>query len=61
MGSKWGNWPLDFPEELTFGYRKALSLRYGENPHQKAAFYEPVTPGVAKFLSGGRGKGVVLQ
>jgi phosphoribosylaminoimidazolecarboxamide formyltransferase/IMP cyclohydrolase len=28
-----------FPQELTFGYIKAQECRYGENPHQKAAFY----------------------
>ncbi len=43
LGGIWKGWPLDFPEELALGYKKALSLRYGENPHQKAAFYTPVT------------------
>jgi phosphoribosylaminoimidazolecarboxamide formyltransferase/IMP cyclohydrolase len=28
-----------FPEEMTIALRKARSLRYGENPHQKAALY----------------------
>jgi phosphoribosylaminoimidazolecarboxamide formyltransferase/IMP cyclohydrolase len=28
-----------FPEEMTVALRKARSLRYGENPHQQAAFY----------------------
>lgn len=28
-----------YPETLTLGYRRALSLRYGENPHQSAALY----------------------
>ncbi len=31
-----------FPDELTLGYRKLYDLRYGENPHQKAAFYSEV-------------------
>lgn len=32
-----------FPEMLTLPYRKVQTLRYGENPHQEAAFYkEPV-------------------
>ncbi|HNB99901.1 MAG TPA: bifunctional phosphoribosylaminoimidazolecarboxamide formyltransferase/IMP cyclohydrolase, partial [Leptospiraceae bacterium] len=31
-----------FPEKLTLGFKKKQNLRYGENPHQKAAFYEPV-------------------
>jgi phosphoribosylaminoimidazolecarboxamide formyltransferase/IMP cyclohydrolase len=29
----------DFPPTLTFQYQKAYGMRYGENPHQKAAFY----------------------
>ena len=29
----------DFPENLTLRYEKALPLRYGENPHQRAAYY----------------------
>lgn len=28
-----------FPEEMTIALKKARDLRYGENPHQKAAFY----------------------
>jgi phosphoribosylaminoimidazolecarboxamide formyltransferase / IMP cyclohydrolase len=28
-----------FPEEMTVALRKARNLRYGENPHQQAAFY----------------------
>ena len=32
-----------FPEQLTLTYQKQQSLRYGENPHQQAAFYrEPL-------------------
>ncbi|MBI2866080.1 MAG: bifunctional phosphoribosylaminoimidazolecarboxamide formyltransferase/IMP cyclohydrolase [Chloroflexi bacterium] len=34
-----------FPEELSFALRKAQALRYGENPHQQAAFYREVVPG----------------
>ncbi len=29
----------EFPERMTFSYTKACDLRYGENPHQKGAFY----------------------
>ncbi|HEX6594104.1 MAG TPA: bifunctional phosphoribosylaminoimidazolecarboxamide formyltransferase/IMP cyclohydrolase [Bacillota bacterium] len=29
-----------FPENYTVTYEKVQSLRYGENPHQKAAFYK---------------------
>ncbi len=36
---------IDFPEHITFAYDKAQEMRYGENPHQGAAFYrEPITP-----------------
>ncbi|MBI3990793.1 MAG: bifunctional phosphoribosylaminoimidazolecarboxamide formyltransferase/IMP cyclohydrolase, partial [Candidatus Omnitrophica bacterium] len=28
-----------FPDKLALAYEKAQDLRYGENPHQKAAFY----------------------
>lgn len=30
----------EFPETLTFTYEKKQALRYGENPHQQAAFYQ---------------------
>ncbi len=46
------------PEQVTFSYRKAAGeLRYGENPHQKAAFYVGADKaeaciGTAKFLGG---------
>jgi phosphoribosylaminoimidazolecarboxamide formyltransferase/IMP cyclohydrolase len=46
-----------FPAELTFGGRLLQRLRYGENPHQEAAFYRvPWAPGGlgdAKQLQGG--------
>lgn len=29
----------EFPDTLHLNYRKAMDLRYGENPHQKAALY----------------------
>jgi phosphoribosylaminoimidazolecarboxamide formyltransferase/IMP cyclohydrolase len=28
-----------FPDDLNLSFRKHLNLRYGENPHQQAAFY----------------------
>ncbi|WP_215492851.1 bifunctional phosphoribosylaminoimidazolecarboxamide formyltransferase/IMP cyclohydrolase [Fenollaria sporofastidiosus] len=31
---------IEFPEYYTKGYKKISSLRYGENPHQNAAFYK---------------------
>jgi phosphoribosylaminoimidazolecarboxamide formyltransferase/IMP cyclohydrolase len=29
----------NFPDYLNSSYKKSMDLRYGENPHQKAAFY----------------------
>jgi len=34
----------EFPEKLTLTYNKKQDLRYGENPHQKAALYEELLP-----------------
>ena len=31
---------IEFPDKITFAYEKKQDLRYGENPHQRAAFYE---------------------
>ncbi len=31
-----------FPDNITFTYEKVQSMRYGENPHQKAAFYKEI-------------------
>jgi len=35
----------NFPEILRLEYRKLQDLRYGENPHQKAAFYKDPSSG----------------
>ena len=32
----------EFPNQLSLSFRKADELRYGENPHQRAAFYKEV-------------------
>ncbi len=35
---------IEYPEKLTLTYEKVQDLRYGENPHQSAAFYaSPMT------------------
>jgi phosphoribosylaminoimidazolecarboxamide formyltransferase/IMP cyclohydrolase len=39
-----------FPEHLTMHYEKVLPMRYGENPHQRAAYYARV--GQKHLLSG---------
>lgn len=40
-----------FEDKITFTYEKVQEMRYGENPHQKAAFYK--TPIVGQSLSCG--------
>ena len=39
-----------YSETVTLGYRRAASLRYGENPHQSGALYQDplTTPGMAQ-------------
>jgi phosphoribosylaminoimidazolecarboxamide formyltransferase / IMP cyclohydrolase len=32
--------PVDLPQEFNLSFEKIQDLRYGENPHQKAAFYK---------------------
>ena len=44
----------DFPEHLTISYEKELDLAYGENPHQRAAFYSEV--GVRSHILSGVAK-----
>ena len=42
----------EYPEVLTLQFRKLQDLRYGENPHQSAAFYRdlrPVHGGLASY------------
>ncbi len=39
LGKKLGDASAEFPPTLTFQFHKAQGMRYGENPHQKAAFY----------------------
>ena len=34
-----GGEPATFPNDLNLSFRKRMDLRYGENPHQQAAFY----------------------
>jgi phosphoribosylaminoimidazolecarboxamide formyltransferase/IMP cyclohydrolase len=38
-----GKQVCEFPETFTFQVRKVQELRYGENPHQRAAFYREHT------------------
>ncbi|MEZ4600125.1 MAG: bifunctional phosphoribosylaminoimidazolecarboxamide formyltransferase/IMP cyclohydrolase [Syntrophotaleaceae bacterium] len=39
LGRRIGTEETVFPEALTLQFKKAQEMRYGENPHQQAAFY----------------------
>lgn len=43
-----------FPQQLTIGLEKALDLRYGENPHQRAALYRETRLGGPAGIVAGR-------
>jgi phosphoribosylaminoimidazolecarboxamide formyltransferase / IMP cyclohydrolase len=46
------NKPTTFPERLQLAFDKVDTMRYGENPHQQAAFYKepnPVTGSIASY------------
>lgn len=40
-----------FPDELTLSFRRESKLRYGENPHQSAAFYVDSRPAALSLAS----------
>ena len=47
---------VPFPEKLTLQLEKVQDLRYGENPHQSAAFYRDTNP-----VQGGLATGTQIQ
>ncbi len=53
----------DFPPVLMQAFEKVTDLAYGENPHQRAAYYSQVGGAHAPALDGppGRGQGTVVQ
>ncbi len=46
-----GDGVWDFPDRFTVGFRKELECSYGENPHQRGAYYSQV--GAPQHLLGG--------
>jgi phosphoribosylaminoimidazolecarboxamide formyltransferase/IMP cyclohydrolase len=46
-----GDGPEDFPDRFTVGFRKELECSYGENPHQRGAYYSEI--GAPQHLLGG--------
>jgi phosphoribosylaminoimidazolecarboxamide formyltransferase/IMP cyclohydrolase len=45
------NKPGPFPEQFQLAFDKVETLRYGENPHQIAAFYKETTPAAGTISS----------
>jgi len=43
---------VDYPEYMTLTFEKIQNLRYGENPHQKAAFYKEISKEEGYLTSG---------
>ena len=40
--ANWFGETEEFPEQLTLAFQKVMDLAYGENPHQRAAYYREV-------------------
>jgi len=40
-----------YPQTLTMAFEKVQDMRYGENPHQSAAFYRDAAPGAGALAS----------
>ncbi len=51
----------DFPQSYSVQYKKAQSMRYGENPHQKAAFYVESNPQEASVATATQIQGKALS
>jgi phosphoribosylaminoimidazolecarboxamide formyltransferase/IMP cyclohydrolase len=56
-----GGGPGGFPEHFTLQFEKLLDLRYGENPHQSAAFYREPGPPAGSLAAAGRVQGKDLS
>lgn len=50
-GLKAGGGQLQFPSRYTAQFRKLYDLRYGENPHQQAAFYAERDPAAGSLAA----------
>ncbi len=51
----------DFPDTLTLQFHKKEDLRYGENPHQKAAFYTETSPPPCSIANAHQHQGKALS
>lgn len=53
--------PEVFPESISMQYKKAQTMRYGENPHQSAAFYTEPNPTEASVSTAKQIQGKALS
>ena len=53
--------PQEFPESYSVQYQKAQTMRYGENPHQSAAFYVEANPQEASVATANQIQGKELS
>lgn len=53
--------PQTFPESYSVQYQKAQTMRYGENPHQSAAFYVEANPQEASVATASQIQGKELS
>ncbi|TQV72402.1 bifunctional phosphoribosylaminoimidazolecarboxamide formyltransferase/IMP cyclohydrolase [Aliikangiella marina] len=53
--------PQEFPESYSVQYQKAQTMRYGENPHQSAAFYVEANPQEASVATATQIQGKALS
>ena len=51
FGKKVGENNQDFPRTINLNFEKTQNMRYGENPHQKAAFYTERNPAPASIAT----------
>jgi phosphoribosylaminoimidazolecarboxamide formyltransferase/IMP cyclohydrolase len=61
FGRQVGNGSADFPRTINLNFIKAQEMRYGENPHQKAAFYTERRTGDASVASARQWQGKALS
>ncbi|MGH8547870.1 MAG: bifunctional phosphoribosylaminoimidazolecarboxamide formyltransferase/IMP cyclohydrolase [Methylococcales bacterium] len=53
--------PLEFPDSLNLQFRMQQTMRYGENPHQNAAFYVEQNPAAGTISSAKQLQGKALS
>ena len=60
-GDTWNEDKEALPEQMALPLKKVQGLRYGENPHQQAAFYDVRLPGVSRLATATQRNGKELS